>query len=160
MDARLPRRLSNDDLLLAQELAARLRPWDDVAEDFGLTIDQINHKLDVDEQFAALVQDAQAEWRANKSIRPRIRSKAAVAVEMALPQLAADAMTAESPAERVAAFKQLMRLADLEPKPDGMGGHSGPTFSLTLNLSGDPSRPPLVLGNPDPDPPIELEDAA
>ena len=126
---------------LAAELATGLLPTDEILERHGCTEEQLKELL-TDHQFVSQLREYKKSWNGPLSARERVRMKSALAVEdglVALYQIFQDNDLA--PAARIDAYKQLIGLADMQPKKEGEGTSSG--FNLVLNLGG--AQEPITI---------------
>lgn len=128
---------------LAAELATRLYPVADTLKRYSLTKGQLRHLMG-DKQFRHQVAEYRREWESPLSARERVRMKSALAVEdglMELYRLYHD-VTAH-PQARLDAFKQLVNLADMQPKINAQA--EGTKFQLNITLAGDSGNPETVV---------------
>lgn len=128
---------------LAAELATRLYPVVDTLKRYGLTKQQLQ-LLMRDAQFRHQVAEYRREWESPLSARERVKMKSALAVEdglIGLYNLYHDATA--HPQARLDAFKQLVSLADMQPKPNAQA--EGTKFQLNITLAGDTGKPETVV---------------
>jgi hypothetical protein len=166
MNARMPTRLDPDDTLLAQELTQEIRPWAEIAPDFGMSVSDIETRMASDPQFATMVRNLRKEWTAISSTKERIRAKARVGIELLLPEAIARGLNKNThTADLINVIKTVARLGDLEPtSPTAGAGAGGPGVSITLNF-GSGAQPRTVNGaiidhDSSGDPPELIEDVA
>ncbi len=128
---------------LAAELATRLYPVADTLKRFNLTADQLKHLMQ-DPQFRHQITEYRREWESPLSARERVRMKSALAVEDGLVELYRlyHDVTAH-PQARLDAFKQLVNLADMQPKQNAQA--EGSKFTLNITLAGDADKPETVV---------------
>jgi hypothetical protein len=132
---------------LAAELATKLLPLPEIIKRYDLTPAQLKDLLR-DQQFRHMVNEFRREWHSPLSARERVRLKSSLAVEDGLIELYRIFKDLDyTPSARLDAFKQLVGLADMQPKKDAV--ESGPSFSLTLNLGGE-SRTVTIDATPGP----------
>lgn len=139
---------------LALELATNLFPAADVFRAHGLDKAGASRLL-ADPQFRHMLRDYRKLWHSPMNATERVRLKSAVAVEDSLAHLHAmfhDVMLA--PQARLDAFKQLVALSDMAPRPSSTGA-DGPRFSLTLNLGGANPSGTLVIDTE----PVRVDDS-
>lgn len=125
---------------LAAELGAKLLPTEEVLKRFSLTPTDLRHLLQ-DPQFRHMITDFRREWNSPMSAKDRIKLKALLMVEdnlMTLHQLFNNDLT--NPTARLAAYDQMVKLADAAPKKEHDGG-GGSNFHLTLNLGAHAAEP-------------------
>jgi hypothetical protein len=126
--------LTDDRAALAAELATRLLPVPEVMKRYNMTTAELTTLL-ADSQFKNMVRDFRREWESPMSARERVKLKSSLAVEDGIVELYRIFKDLDTvPAARIDAFKQLVGLADMQPKKEG--AEAGPAFSLTLNLGG------------------------
>jgi hypothetical protein len=124
---------------LALELATGLFDAVQVFRNHGVSKDDAKALMH-DPQFRSMLVGYRKLWHSPMNATERVRLKSAVAVEdglLELHRLYHDVTLA--PQARLDAFKQLVQLSDLAPRPTNAGS-DGPRFSLTLNL-GAPDAP-------------------
>ncbi len=128
---------------LAAELATRLYPVADTLKRFGLTADQLKHLMQ-DPQFRHQITEYRREWESPLSARERVRMKSALAVEDGLVELYRlyRDVTA-NPQARLDAFKQLVNLADMQPKANAQA--EGSKFTLNITLAGQEKEEKLII---------------
>ncbi len=128
---------------LAAELATRLYPVADTLKRFGLTADQLKHLMQ-DPQFRHQITEYRREWESPLSARERVRMKSALAVEDGLVELYRlyHDVTA-NPQARLDAFKQLVNLADMQPKQNAQA--EGSKFTLNITLAGQEKEEKLII---------------
>ena len=125
---------------LAAELGAKLLPTEEVLKRFGLTPLDLKQLLQ-DPQFRHMITDFRREWNSPMSAKDRIKLKALLMVEdnlMTLHQLFNNDLT--NPTARLAAYDQMVKLADAAPKREA-AGDGGSQFHLTLNLGAHAAEP-------------------
>lgn len=125
---------------LAAELGAKLLPTEEVLKRFGLTALDLKQLLQ-DPQFRHMVTDFRREWNSPMSAKDRIKLKALLMVEdnlLTLHQLFNNDLT--NPTARLAAYDQMVKLADAAPKRESAAG-GGSQFHLTLNLGSHAAEP-------------------
>lgn len=95
--------------------------------------------------FRQMLSQAQAEWEGASNTHKRIKLKAAVNIEEALPHFFTAMTDAKEPlSSKVKAFEVVSRVAGLgNPEPAGMG--AGQFFKLEINLGGGIA--PMVLAS-------------
>jgi len=132
----VPHRVQPDDVLLAQELAREINPWEDIAQAFDIEIADIERRLATDKEFAEMVRTIRKEWAAIGSTKERIRVKSRAALELLVHQLAERGMQrGTDTGDLVNIAKQLARMGDVEPTAPGAGAQSGGSgVSITLNF--------------------------
>ena len=117
---------------LALELATGLYPPTDVLRNHGVTKVEAKALLG-DPQFRSMVNEYRKLWNSPLNATERVRLKSAVAVEDGLIELYALYQDVKAhPQSRLEAFKQLVTLSDLAPKPNAVA--TGERFHLTINL--------------------------
>ena len=128
---------------LAAELATRLYPVADTLKRYSLTADQLKHLM-ADPQFRHQVTHYRREWSSPLSAKERVRMKSALAVEDGLVELYRlyHDVTAH-PQARLDAFKQLVNLADMQPRQNAQT--EGTKFTLNIQLAGDTGRSESVV---------------
>lgn len=118
---------------LAAELATKLLPLAEILKRYGLTKDELKNKL-ADPQFKHMVTEFRREWHSPLSSRDRVKAKAALAVEDGLLELHRVFYDPDTNASvRLDAYKQLVQLADMQPKKEESGSTGG-GFSVTINI--------------------------
>lgn len=129
---------------LAAELATRLYPVADTLKRFSITKAQLQHLMQ-DPQFRYQVAEYRREWGSPLSARERVKMKSALAVEDGLAELYRlyHDVTA-NPQARLDAFKQLVNLADMQPKQNAQA--EGSKFTLNITLAGQDSERVVVEG--------------
>ena len=138
-----PALLEDNRAALAAELATRLLPVSEIMARHGLNTAQLRAHI-ADPQFKNMVKTFRQEWESPLSARERVKLKSAMAVEDGLVELYHIFKDNDlAPAARIEAFKQLVGLAEMGPKKDGV--EVGPAFSLTLNLGGAGKSKSLVI---------------
>jgi hypothetical protein len=118
---------------LAAELAAKLLPVEEILERYSKTPAQLK-QLMADKQFRHMVAEFRREWNSPLSARDRVKVKSALAVEdgiLELNRLFYDPDV--TPNVRLDAYKQLVQLADMQPKRDDAGPATG-GFSISINI--------------------------
>lgn len=128
---------------LALDLATGMFPPATVFANHG--VNQVRaRQLMADSQFVAMVREYRRLWRSPLNATDRVRLKSAVAVEDSLAHLYAlfhdDTLT---PSARLDAFKQLVALSDMSPKPQQT--QVGERFHLTINLPAAANAQPKVI---------------
>tara|TARA_R110000772_G_scaffold51809_4_gene118867 strand:+ start:560 stop:1018 length:459 start_codon:yes stop_codon:yes gene_type:complete len=124
---------------LAAELATKLHPVKEILARHNVTSSELL-VLMTDSQFKHMIREYRREWNSPLSARERVRMKSSLAVEDGLVELYRVFQDKDiQPNARMDAFKQLVGLADMQPKKEA--GELGPSFSLTLNLGGDDASP-------------------
>ena len=128
---------------LAAELATRLYPVEDTLKRFSLSKAQLQHLMR-DSQFRHQVAHYRKEWSSPLSARERVKMKSALAVEDGLAELyRLYHDTTTHPQARLDAFKQLVSLADMQPKQNAQA--EGSKFTLNITLAGDTGRSESVV---------------
>jgi hypothetical protein len=95
--------------------------------------------------FRQMLREAQEEWEGARNTHKRIKLKAAVNIEEALPHFY-QAMTSDKEplSSKVKAFEVVARVAGLS-NPEPIPAGNGQFFKLEINLGG--GAPSLVLAN-------------
>ncbi len=128
---------------LAAELATRLYPVADTLKRFGLTADQLKHLM-TDPQFRHQITEYRREWDSPLSARERVKMKSALAVEDGLVELYRLYHDVSAhPQARLDAFKQLVSLADMQPKANAQA--EGSKFTLNITLAGQEKEEKLII---------------
>lgn len=126
---------------LALEIAMKIKPAAQVADEYGLTPQELAHRLKTDKQLRLQVAEYAAIWNSPMHAKERVRIKAACMAEDALMDVWAILTNGElNPSVRLDAHKHLTKLADVEPRREGAEG--GSRFSVTINL---PGREEMVI---------------
>jgi hypothetical protein len=130
---------------LAAELAADLLPASEVFKKFGYT-DADAKRMMADDRFIAMIQDARSEWASIKNSKQRLRIKARLALEEAIPVLFEMVNDWELPAPaRVAAFKELKDASAIASAgAEEQAGSGSGLPSVTIYL-GDPNGPSVTV---------------
>jgi hypothetical protein len=121
---------------LVRDLGQKIFGNEEIAERYGLTIDQLYH-LAKRPAFAARVKREKAIWSSEEYGKAAMQHKAAVVVNEAIPTIGSDAMNPNlTPGQRKDAFVALQRMAGL----DGAGGtgavQGGPTTApVSINIT-------------------------
>lgn len=118
---------------LAAELATKLYTVADTLLRFSITAAQLKLLMS-DAQFRHMVADYRRQWNAPMSARERVKAKASLAVEDGLAELYRTYHDTDiHPQARLDAFKQLVALADMQPKQNAQD--TGTKFSLHIQLA-------------------------
>lgn len=133
---------------LALDLAMRLKSAAEVADDYGITAQELAHRLRTDKQFASMVRDLRQQWQSPMNATERVRAKAAVMSEDGLVTLWNVLQNTEvHPGTRLDVHRHLSKLADVEPRP--AAGPLGSRFSVTIMLPGSDIPLEVVAEVPD-----------
>ena len=129
---------------LAAELAKDIEDLPIILTRLGLTQAEYEELCDT-KMFRAMLDQAFNEWQGATNTGKRIKLKAAVNIEEALPSMhAAIVNEKENLASRVKAFEVMARIGGLgNPEPSAMA--QGATFQLTIHLADD--KPPIIISN-------------
>ena len=131
------------DAKLAMELAAQLRPAEDIAEAYGYTPKQLARKIKKPE-FRTVLTEAKSLWNADTNIRERIRAKAGMLVEDSLLDIynivTDQAVTANV---RNQSFQSLTRVAAVDSAEKTV---EGAAFKVVINIPDQPAVP-ITLQN-------------
>jgi hypothetical protein len=123
---------------LAFELASNLKSRKAIAEDFGMTEQELRVRLDRDQQLRQQYKQMRAFWTSPTNLVDRVRVKSGIMVEDSLPMLWNLMRDPKTPVDtRLKVHQHMAKLADLEPRrsmAEGGEGSDGPRFSLTLNF--------------------------
>jgi hypothetical protein len=111
-------------------------------ERYGFTIDDYT-ELSETRMFRQMLREAQEEWEGARNTHKRIKLKAAVNIEEALPHFYTAMTDPKEPlSSKVKAFEVVARVAGLgNPEPVAVG--NGQFFKLEINLGGGAA--PMVL---------------
>jgi hypothetical protein len=140
--------LTSDDEKRLRDLAAGLirgiEEPEKVLERCGFTAGDYT-ELSETRMFRQMLREAQEEWEGARNTHKRIKLKAAVNIEEALPHFF-QAMTDEKEplSSKVKAFEVVSRVAGLGNPEPAVGGN-GQFFKLEINLGGGIA--PMVLAN-------------
>jgi hypothetical protein len=115
-----------------------------ILERCGFTTDDYT-ELSETRMFRQMLREAQEEWEGARNTHKRIKLKAAVNIEEALPHFFQAMTDVKEPlSSKVKAFEVVSRVAGLgNPEPVAAG--NGQFFKLEINLGG--GAPSLVLAN-------------
>ncbi len=128
---------------LAAELATRLYPVADTLRRYSITKAQLQHLMQ-DPQFRHQITEYRREWESPLSARERVRMKSALAVEDGLVELYRLYHDVSAhPQARLDAFKQLVNLADMQPKQNAQT--EGSKFTLNITLAGQEKEEKLII---------------
>ena len=128
---------------LALELATGLYPAPTVFAHHGFDKAGALALLN-DAQFRTMIGEYKKLWNSPMNATERVRLKSAVAVEDGLSELHRTFHDVTLPAAaRMEAFKQLVSLSDMAPKPNATA--TGERFHLTINLPASPAGEPKTI---------------
>jgi len=128
---------------LALELVARLEPASSVLARYGITPEEAERLL-ATPTFKAQLREAHQFWNSPENREERIRIKAAMMSEDALPEMHMLLHDGEKPmTARVDLFKTINRLAGLDKTAEGAVGTGG--FRIVMNF-GFEDRPQVLEG--------------
>ena len=128
---------------LASELAKDIEDLPIILTRLGLTQPEYEELCDT-KMFRAMLDQAYHEWQGATNTGKRIKLKAAINIEEALPSMhAAIVNEKENLASRVKAFEVMARIGGLG-NPEPQMASQGATFQLTIHYSDD--KPPIILG--------------
>ena len=130
---------------LAAEIGAGLLTTQDILSRYDLTPDQLKQIVQ-DPQFRNMVREFKRNWNDSLSAKDRVRLKAMLAIEEALPTIFDIVMDPlVSPNSRLDGFEKLAKLADAVPRKDN-SGDTGPGFSININIpSPDNAIRPITI---------------
>ena len=136
----------NDELklrTLASELAKDIEELPVILTRLGISQSEYETLCET-KMFRGMLDQAYHEWQGATNTGKRIKLKAAINIEEALPSMhAAIINDKENLASRVKAFEVMARIGGLgNPEPAAMG--QGAMFQLTIHL--DDGKPPIILG--------------
>jgi hypothetical protein len=129
---------------LAAGLAKDVEDTDALLARLGFTRDDYNELAET-RAFRAMLDQALGEWAGANNTHKRIKLKAAVNVEQALPHFFHAMIDPKEPlSSKVKAFEIVSRVAGLgNPEPTHVG--NGQYFKLEINLGG--GKTPLIIEN-------------
>jgi hypothetical protein len=128
--------------ILINELAKGIEFLPDLLKRLGFT-QQDYEELAQTRTFKLMLEQASAEWAGAANTHKRVRLKAAVNIEEALPSLYNGMVSMTEPlSSRVKAFEIMARIGGLG-NPDPVQGQAGSSFQLTIHLDGD--KAPMVI---------------
>jgi hypothetical protein len=118
---------------MALELALRIKPASQIAEEYGISNTELAHRLKHDAAFKQQFLDLLDEWQHPLAAADRVRLKAAALAEDGLVELWGLFSNPDvNPSIKLDVHKHLSKLADVEPKRDA--SEQGSRFSVTINL--------------------------
>lgn len=124
---------------LAQDIAKNIEDIPDILKRFGLTYEEYQQVANTT-PFKAMLQTAVTEWGGADNTPERIKLKAALAVEQAIPAMfGAINDTKETLSGRVEAMKTLAKIGGLGNPPPPNQGPTGQTFKLEIKFP-DPAK--------------------
>jgi len=131
----VPQLTSEQLLKLAREVAMDVMELDTICKGFSITPEQ--YALIADNIFFQRALDAyRQEWHSSLSTRERIRVQSAMALEAALPSLAAKMIKKEESFDaQIKAGQLLSKIAGVEEQKQELS--SGEKFTITINLGAD-----------------------
>jgi hypothetical protein len=137
---------ANDELklrTLASELAKDIEDLPVILTRLGLTRDEYDVLCDTN-MFRGMLEQAYHEWQGATNTGKRIKLKAAINIEEALPSMhAAIVNEKENLASRVKAFEVMARIGGLG-NPEPPLASQGAMFQLTIHMADN--SPPIILG--------------
>jgi len=120
---------------LALELAMNIKNAQQICSEYDLPPNELRYRLNHDKQFRLQVAEYRQIWSHPTNAKERVQIKTATMVEDSLTDIWQILTNPDNnPAIRIDAHKHLSRLADVEPKKDGVD--QGSRFSVTINLPG------------------------
>ncbi len=123
-------------LKVAREIAADIRPLDDILKIHGLTDDDWE-QLKTEHRFKVARNNAVAEWQSVANTTDRVRVKSLAFVEEALPEFYARAHDPkESLTAKVEVLKTIAKIAGISERAAD-AGTGGARMSVTINLGAD-----------------------
>jgi hypothetical protein len=140
---------------LASELAKDIEDLPIILTRLGLTQPEYEELCET-KMFRGMLDQAYHEWQGATNTGKRIKLKAAINIEEALPSMhAAIVNEKENLASRVKAFEVMARIGGLG-NPEPIAAAQGATFQLTIHLSNGSDislpmnvddKPPIILGD-------------
>jgi hypothetical protein len=129
---------------LAAGLIRGIEEPEAILERLGFVLDEYT-ELSETRMFRQMLREAQEEWEGARNTHKRIKLKAAVNIEEALPHFFQEMTNPKEPlSSKVKAFEVVSRVAGLgNPEPAGVG--NGQFFKLEINLGGGVA--PMVLAS-------------
>jgi hypothetical protein len=141
MDALSQTNVMDFSAALAADLAAEIYDRDTIFVNHGLS-PVAGEELLKAPWFSAMVEQARRDWGALDNVRDRIRIKAQITLEEALPTVYALINDKTAPAAaRVAAFKEVKEVAGMSAKEN----EAAPGFIPVQIFLGE-GRPPITIG--------------
>lgn len=127
---------------LAADLAAEIYPQDVIFNNHGIS-PEAGEELLSQPWFAAMVAQAKRDWDALDNVKDRIRIKAQITLEEAIPTMYGLISDKNTPgAARVAAFKEMKEIAGMGMKEGAEGGAG--FIPIQIFLDGR-DKPPMVI---------------
>jgi hypothetical protein len=122
---------------LVRDVAVAMEDMPAVLKKHGLTQQQYD-SLATNEFFQRVLEDAVQNWHKPQSTKERVALAAAIAIEDALPKIAARMSAArENLADVVETAKLFADLAGMGPKANQIAQPTGEKFSININLGND-----------------------
>ena len=122
---------------LVRDVAVAMEDMPTVLKKHGLSQQQYDN-LATNQFFQRVLEDAVQNWHKPQSTKERVALAAAIALEDALPKIAARMSAArEDLADVVETAKLFADLAGLGPKANQIAQPTGEKFSININLGGD-----------------------
>ena len=122
---------------LVRDVAVAMEDMPTVLQKHGLNQQQYD-SLATNQFFQRVLEDAVQNWHKPQSTKERVALAAAIALEDALPKIAARMSGArEALADVVETAKLFADLAGLGPKANQLPQQTGEKFSININLGGD-----------------------
>lgn len=134
---------------LAAELAADIHPQNEIFDRYGLTAEE-GERLLANPIFDDMVDQARKDWHSIKNVKSRVKLKARIAIEEALPTLYKLISDANEPGSaRVSAFKELKDIADVVEKTEqgGAEGNRLPSVTIVFGQQTDEPKEMNVQGS-------------
>jgi hypothetical protein len=122
-------------LKIAREIAADIRPVEDILKLHGISDEQWEH-LQTEPRFLNLLRSAVIEWQAVGNTADRVRVKTLAFTEEALPELYARLHDPKEPlSAKVELFKTIAKIGGVGERAGDAGG--GQRMIVTINLGAD-----------------------
>jgi hypothetical protein len=129
---------------LAAGMAKDVEDTDALLQRLGFTRDDYNELAET-RSFKAMLDQALSEWAGASNTHKRIKLKAAVSVEQALPSFYQAMISDKEPlSSKVKAFEVVSRVAGLAA-PEPINAGNGQYFKLEINLGA--GQAPLIIEN-------------
>jgi len=161
----VPRELVNTEELLLKfvtDVAQGFYDWDELCERYGFVNRAVLfHFLRTTPSLEKLIHRQKTAYDSNENVEQRIRLKAGLSVENAIPHIAHLITQTSTPiGQKLDCFHKLLRAAGTDGAPPaprfGDSGGSGPTFTLNFIWS-DGTKENVLTARPSP-PVIEHEE--
>lgn len=127
---------------LANGIAKDVEDIDKLLERLGFTREDYDELVGT-RTFKSILSQATSEWEGASNTHKRIKLKAAINIEQALPHFFSEMTNPTEPlSSKVKAFEAVSRVAGLG-NPELVQAGGGQFFKLEINLGGD--KPPVII---------------